>query len=380
MSNEKEPNNIHEQPPTAAAKETPAEQQISKEKESRETLRITGKFEQGDRVPICRNPSDGGAWVVPERGSILPQLGIPYVLEITKTIAGGRLRCVQIVETLKKFLELQKTKFRPLVEQALLDPNSITTTYRTEGGNRRTVVKVKVGSHTFTLFRGRGGDSDYLSTPWGDKDNEDWIKITPAVKEKFNSLEREDGERRKENEEKQKKENAERNERDRIRLARLAEARAEEVVKDAKKVNQFFQKHPEARSWFQAEKTGAYTKIYEDHLKELLQKGGVDLNLTWNEVFAKAKYKTAELESDPKIRKEKEKVMAMAAQMDSENGPLGAWPPARLDEAPDAGALIQVDGKWYVAVAGVPREGTKGNYGGLYARWVQVPASECNGW
>lgn len=76
----------------------------------------------------------------------------------------------------------------------------------------------------------------------------------------------------------------------------------------------------------------------------------------------------------------KEEVVATASVPGSENGPLGTWPRARLDQSPEAGNLVQVNGNWYVAVAGVRREGTKGNYGGLYARWVQVPANECEGW
>lgn len=75
-----------------------------------------------------------------------------------------------------------------------------------------------------------------------------------------------------------------------------------------------------------------------------------------------------------------DEVKAIAGREGSENGPLGKWPRARLAQTPEAGALTQVDGNWYVAVAGVRREGTKGNYGGLYARWVQVPAAECEGW
>jgi hypothetical protein len=76
----------------------------------------------------------------------------------------------------------------------------------------------------------------------------------------------------------------------------------------------------------------------------------------------------------------KKEVVAKAATEGSENGPLGAWPGARLDQRPEAGMLVQSDGNWYVAVAGFRREGTKGDLGGLYARWVKVPASECEDW
>lgn len=76
----------------------------------------------------------------------------------------------------------------------------------------------------------------------------------------------------------------------------------------------------------------------------------------------------------------KEEVAATAAKQGSEDGPLGAWPRARLAQRPEAGALVQVDGNWYVAVAGVRHEGTRGTLGGLYARWVRVPAEECKDW
>ena len=77
---------------------------------------------------------------------------------------------------------------------------------------------------------------------------------------------------------------------------------------------------------------------------------------------------------------EKEEMAKIARWEGSENGPLGKWPRARLEARPEAGNILQVDGKWYVAVAGVREENAKGNYGGLYARWVQVPANECEGW
>lgn len=64
---------------------------------------------------------------------------------------------------------------------------------------------------------------------------------------------------------------------------------------------------------------------------------------------------------------------AQAAVEGSENGSLGVWSSARLDVRPDAGALTVVGGRLYVAVAGRSREGYRGDVGGLYSRWVQVP-------
>jgi hypothetical protein len=76
----------------------------------------------------------------------------------------------------------------------------------------------------------------------------------------------------------------------------------------------------------------------------------------------------------------KEEVAKKASFEGSEEGPLGAWSCARLAQRPQAGAVVQVDGNWYVAVAGRRHEGYRGDYGGLYARWVQVPADECKDW
>lgn len=76
----------------------------------------------------------------------------------------------------------------------------------------------------------------------------------------------------------------------------------------------------------------------------------------------------------------KEMIAATAAREGSEEGPLGTWPRARLTQTPEAGATIKVGGDWYVAVAGRRREGYKGDFGGLYARWVKVPEAECSEW
>jgi len=69
----------------------------------------------------------------------------------------------------------------------------------------------------------------------------------------------------------------------------------------------------------------------------------------------------------------KEDVKKEAGRPGSEKGTFGSWPSARLEQRPEAGQLLEVNGSWYVAVAGVRHEGYHGEYGGLYARWVQVP-------
>ncbi len=76
----------------------------------------------------------------------------------------------------------------------------------------------------------------------------------------------------------------------------------------------------------------------------------------------------------------KSELVALARIPGSERGPLGAWASARLALRPNAGDITCIDRNWYIAVAGVRREGYKGNIGGLYARWVQVPEEECRDW
>lgn len=75
-----------------------------------------------------------------------------------------------------------------------------------------------------------------------------------------------------------------------------------------------------------------------------------------------------------------EELVIEAKREGSERGRMGKWPRARLAQVPNAGDLVSVDGNWYVAVAGVRREGYGGSLGGLYARWVMVPDSECQDW
>jgi len=76
----------------------------------------------------------------------------------------------------------------------------------------------------------------------------------------------------------------------------------------------------------------------------------------------------------------REEICKRAGTPGSEKGLLGQWPKARLPESPEAGLILNRDGHWYVAVAGVRREGTRGDFGGLYARWVEVPEDVCAGW
>lgn len=69
-----------------------------------------------------------------------------------------------------------------------------------------------------------------------------------------------------------------------------------------------------------------------------------------------------------------------ARNIGSEEGPLGDLPGARLRRQPEAGDIHYEAGCWYLAVAGRRREGYRGDYGGLYARWVDatslVPVTE----
>lgn len=68
-----------------------------------------------------------------------------------------------------------------------------------------------------------------------------------------------------------------------------------------------------------------------------------------------------------------EEIGRQAALQGSEDGPMGQWPRARLPQTPEAGAVVLHEGRHYVAVAGHRREGYRGDFGGLYARWVQIP-------
>ena len=76
----------------------------------------------------------------------------------------------------------------------------------------------------------------------------------------------------------------------------------------------------------------------------------------------------------------KDELAAEAAQENSELRTMGSWARARLDARPEAGKIVFTNGHWYVAVAGQRREGSYGTIGGLYSRWVEIPAEICKDW
>lgn len=61
---------------------------------------LTGTFEEGRKGLICRCPSDGGAFIVPDRTSQSVEPGVEHALEITGQTANGRLRFARVVVTL----------------------------------------------------------------------------------------------------------------------------------------------------------------------------------------------------------------------------------------------------------------------------------------
>jgi len=67
----------------------------------------------------------------------------------------------------------------------------------------------------------------------------------------------------------------------------------------------------------------------------------------------------------------------LAGEEGSEHrGSCRVWarPEGRLTAFPEAGSIVYERAQWWVAVAGARREGYRGDYGGLYARWVAIPS------
>ena len=76
----------------------------------------------------------------------------------------------------------------------------------------------------------------------------------------------------------------------------------------------------------------------------------------------------------------REELAAIAGRPGSENWAIGRWPRVSLRRRPEAGLVYFENGQWFVGVAGVRREGYRGELGGLYARWVAVPPSVSVSW
>lgn len=250
-------------------------------KEVRESIKVTGKFEKGQRGLICRNPSDGGAWVVPEDESHV-SLDTVYVMEVTRSASSGKLRFVRIVETLKEHNERVKVaneqfrqKYYPLVEKALRDENNLTADY----GEKKLNVMAEDGKVLTLSPHWAGSTMMFKFKSWSP------FHMTDAAKHIWKQAEEDYFA-------KQKREKEEGEEKERQRLDQFAENRAEVVAKDAEIVTSFFDEYPQAKERLKT--TGpddiAYppdnysTKRIMEHLKTK----GLVWNLTWKEVSGAA--------------------------------------------------------------------------------------------
>lgn len=196
---------------------------------------ITGKFEKGDRGQICRRPSDGGAWVVPDRRATV-ELGVEYVLEVVGTIPSGKLRFARAVET----VAARRERCIAMITAALADVNQLTGWYvQNIGGGVTMAIE---GEKIVFEQVGRVGEGDQRNWLKGPK----WfpkIRITGAalnaIRKAWLACEAE----------------RERERQGHVVLAEKSREEAEvahaaQIVKDAEFVQVFFADHPEAAAWF----------------------------------------------------------------------------------------------------------------------------------
>ncbi|GEM_PF-5428367 len=198
--------------------------------------RIRGKFEKGERGPICKRPSDRGAWIVHDEW-IDPDLGVEYVLEVTRTYR--RIRYARIVETVAAEYARLREKYEPVVKETLANAANLEGYYNL--GNSG--VKFEVAGEKFHFERtGRSGEGyakNWLNGP-------DWLpmfRITDAVLEAIEKA-------KVAYEAKQEQERQEQRAREAQWQAERDAKRAAEVAKDAPLVAAFFADHPEATAWF----------------------------------------------------------------------------------------------------------------------------------
>lgn len=213
----------------------------------------TGIFEKGDRGPICRRPSDRGAWVVPDRHSAVPELEVPYVFEVTGAPASGRIRFARILEKLADRDERLAKKFLPLIEGALERPEKL----RGFTGPRYSGVKFEVGGESFVLYltgkKGGGFARDWLQGP-------NWLPLLSlteaalaaikAARKTLKAAEEEESTRI-------AKIVAETNAANEVR-------RIERVAEDAPFVSAFFAVYPEAAGWFTQPRADLTRRDIED--------------------------------------------------------------------------------------------------------------------
>ena len=83
---------------------------------------IEAIFENGDRGPICKKPSDRGAWIVLDRkrNKMRVETGVTYIVEITGVARSGKLRFCKALAT----LEQAKADFLYIMELARTDKSN----------------------------------------------------------------------------------------------------------------------------------------------------------------------------------------------------------------------------------------------------------------
>ena len=192
---------------------------------------LTGKFVMGDRGPICRRPSDSGAWVVPARGEKTPEFGVEYVLEISGTANSGNLRFARVVET----VAAREAALAEEIRQALVDPSKLEGGYL---GSSRYLL-VTLGGRSFRLDEGDRRPHKSPTLIWG----EYVFPLTKAARAAL--LHAEDVGMEKARADHVAREAAQ--ERHAAAITAVAKKRAED---EQKLVAAFLADHPEAVGWF----------------------------------------------------------------------------------------------------------------------------------
>lgn len=333
-------------------------------------LELFISFEQGERGLVCKKTPDRGAFIVPvdSQGIVA---GVIYKVRIVRTAQSGKLRFAEVIETRKASFERTIGQ----IKEAINDVNNIRFI-------RPFFLEITTPEGKFYLQLDRNGfNLLYSNNPSGYSFKS---PLLDRLHEEYLLRSKEEGTRQKE---------IARNEAI-VQIKALASERARQVIESSDKVKSFLDENPRATSMYNPDDYGYYPngrfytsiqetegkKVFFDTLNQILKENGVRFNITWEELSSAMRFKAAELESDPIIKAQKERILSLASQRDSENGPLGRWKPARLEVKPEDGAMIKVDGKWYVSVIGYSKERTGDYSGGIYARWVEIPEDMCQGW
>jgi hypothetical protein len=339
-------------------------------------------FERGDRGLICRFPEDKGAWVVPDSNqTIRPVEGVEYRVKIVGQSRNGRLRFAEVVEPTEAWrgriknaicqlgrerqengtLEVEgvdvqftllgpdwsedgKLRYCRLEASWKDDPKRWLPSTEVFGLSRQLEVQLEPRLFGRWLYQSTLGETYFRhNMPEKFRHIKDRLielaRVVKEIHEDFGGLHL-------------------------IRWVRMAES-GEPMKCNPSQVEKALYRWLIAESVHQNATNLCDIERFEiPDLSELLSSLKAE---KWERLVG----------SDGLT---KETLKRIASQQGSEDGPIGAWSKARLDEIPNAGDIVQVDGKWYVAVAGCRREGVKGSGGGLYARWVQVPSQFSERW